>query len=167
MREKWYKCNITKAVLVVVAHVLVVVMTACFIWLFSYPVLRAEIFAGKPAKEYKDSRNFVEKMLGYSQQAVTGIKSADLFETEGKYNPDKIVDLETYHKKNIINGKNKSGLSYRLGDLLEWAGLKYGTAFSGVNRNSEESVRLDENTEGIIVCKRADDMFEYYRMSEF
>ena len=93
MREKWYKCNITKAVLVVVAHVLVVVMTACFIWLFSYPVLRAEIFAGKPAKEYKDSRNFVEKMLGYSQQAVTGIKSADLFETEGKYNPDKIVDL--------------------------------------------------------------------------
>ncbi len=167
MREKWYKCNITKAVLVVVAHVLVVVMTACFIWLFSYPVLRAEIFAGKPAKEYKDSRNFVEKMLGYSQQAVTGIKSADLFETEGKYNPDKIVDLETYHKKNIINGKNKSGLSYRLGDLLEWAGLKYGTAFSGVNRNSEESVRLDENTEGIIVCKRADDMFEYYRMSDF
>ena len=167
MREKWYKSNITKAVLVVTAHVLVVVMTACFIWLLSYPVLRAEIFAGKPAKEYKDSRNFVEKMLKYSQQAVSGIKSADLFETEGKYNPDKIVDIETYYKKNIINGKNKSGLAYRLGDLLEWAGLKYGTAFSGVNRNSEESIRLDENTEGIIVCKRTDDMYEYYRMSDF
>lgn len=167
MREKWYKSDITKAVLVVVAHVLVVVMTACFIWLLSYPVLRAEIFAGKPAKKYMDSRNFVEKMLEYSQQAVSGIKSAELFETEGKYNPDKLVDIEVYHKKNIINGKNKSGFSYRLGDLLEWSGLKYGTEFSGANRNSEESIRLDENTEGIIVCKRADDMYEYYRISDF
>lgn len=167
MREKWYKCNVAKAVLVVVAHVLVVVMTASFIWLLSYPVLRAEIFAGKPAKEYKDSRNFVEKMLKYSQQAVSGIKSAELFETEGKYNPDKLVDIEVYCKKNVINGKDKSGFVYRLGDLLEWAGLKYGTAFSGVNRNSEESMRLDENTEGIIVCKRADDRYEYYRMSDF
>ena len=169
MKENWYKSNVTKAVLVVTAHVLVIVMTACFIWLLSYPALRAEIFAGKPAKEYKDSRNFVEKMLEYSQQAVSVIKSEDLFETEGKYNPDKIVDIEIYHKKNIINEKNKSGFSYRLGDLLEWAGLKYGNTFSGVNGNSEESasVRLDENTEGIIVCKRSDDMYEYYRMSDF
>lgn len=167
MRENWYKSNVTKAVLVVIAHVLAVAVTASFIWLLSYPVLRAEIFAGKPAKEYKDSRNFVERMLDYSQQAVSGIKSADLFETAGKYNPDKIVDVEVYQKKNIINGKNKSGLAYRLGDLLEWAGLRYGTTFSGVNRNSEESIRLDENTEGIIVCKRADDMYEYYRISDF
>ena len=54
MKENWYKSNVTKAVLVVTAHVLVIVMTACFIWLLSYPALRAEIFAGKPAKEYKE-----------------------------------------------------------------------------------------------------------------
>lgn len=167
MKEKWYKSNVAKAVLVVVAHVLVIVTTASFIWLLSYPVLRAEIFAGKPAKEYKDSRNFIEEMLKYSQQAVSGIKSAGLFETDGKYNPDKIVDIEKYYKTNTFDGKNEGGLAYRLGDLLEWAGLRNGNPFSGVNKGSEKSVRLDENTEGIIVCKRADDTFEYYRMSDF
>ena len=98
MKEKWYKSSVTKAVLIVVVHVLVIVITASFMWLLSYPVLRAEIFAGRSAKEYKDSRNFIDKMLQYSQQAVSGIKSADLFETEGKYNPDKIVDIEKYYK---------------------------------------------------------------------
>ena len=94
MKEKWYKSSVTKAVLIVVVHVLVIVITASFMWLLSYPVLRAEIFAGRYAKEYKDSRNFIDTMLQYSQQAVSGIKSAHLFETEGKYNPDKIVDIE-------------------------------------------------------------------------
>ncbi len=167
MKEKWYKSNVAKAVLVVTAHVMAAVIAASFIWLLSYPVLRAEIFAGKPAKEYKDSRNFAEKMLDYSQQAVSGIKSSTLFETDGKYNSDKIVDVEMYYKTNTFDGKNKSGFSYRLGDLLEWAGLRFGTVTSGVNRNSEQSIRLDENTEGIIVCKKADDTFEYYRMSDF
>ena len=167
MKEKWYKSGVTKAVLIVAAHVLVIVITASVMWLLSYPVLRAEIFAGNPAKEYKDSRNFIDKMLQYSQQAVSGIKSADLFETEGKYNPDKIVDIEKYYKTNTFDGENESGFAYRLGDLLEWAGIWYGNEFSDVNANSEESIRLDENTEGIIVCKTADDTFEYYRMSDF
>ncbi len=167
MKEKWYKSNIAKAVLTVVSHILVIVITASIMWLFSYPVLRAEIFAGKPAKEYKDSRNFIEKMMEYSQQAVSGIKTAELFETEGKYNPDKLVDVEVYHESNIINGKNESGFAYRLGELLEWIGLRYGDTFSDEDGNPQESVRLDENAEGIIVCKRADDTYEYYRMSDF
>ena len=150
MKEKWYKSGVTKAVLIVAAHVLVIVITASVMWLLSYPVLRAEIFAGNPAKEYKDSRNFIDKMLQYSQQAVSGIKSADLFETEGKYNPDKIVDIEKYYKTNTFDGENESGFAYRLGDLLEWVGIWYGNEFSDVNANSEESIRLDENTEGII-----------------
>lgn len=167
MKEKWYKSSVTKAILVVSAHVLVIVMTASFMWLLSYPVLRAEIFAGKPAKEYKDSRNFIDKMLEYSQQAVSGIKSADLFETEGKYDPDKIVDIGKYYKTNTFDGENESGFAYRLGDLLEWAGLRYGNSYSDMNEESEKSMRLDENTEGIIVCKTADDTFEYYRVSDF
>lgn len=167
MREKWYKSSVAKAVLVVVSHILAIAITASFMWLLSYPVLSAEIFAGKPAKEYKDSRNFVERMLKYSQQAVSGIKSAELFETEGKYNPDKLVDIEVYHETNTIDGENASGFAYRLGDLLEWSGTRYGNLFSGVNRDSKESIRLDENTEGIIVCKKADDTYEYYRMSDF
>lgn len=167
MREKWYKSILTKSVLIVLAHVLVIVVTASFMWLFSYPVLRTEIFAGKPAKEYKDSRNFANEMLKYSQQAVLGIKSANLFETEGKYNSDKIVDIEKYYKTNTFDGKNESGFAYRMGDLLEWAELRYGNIFVDIDGNSEKSIRLDENAESIIVCKTSKDTFEYYRISDF
>ena len=155
MKGKWHRSNVAKAALVIIAHILVIVITTSFIWIISYPTLREELFAGNPAKRYEDSRSFVEQMLKCCQQAVYGIRGTDLFETEGKYNPDKIVDIEAYYNNNTISGKEKNGLAYRLGDLLEWSG------------NADTVTDSKESVENIVVCKTAEDTYHYYKMSEF
>lgn len=158
MKGKWYRSGIVKAALIIIAHVMVVAMVASFTWLLSYPVLREELFEGNPAKKYEDSRNFIDQMLHYSQQAVTGVKVSGEFETDGRYDPDKIVDIENYYNTNTFAGKKSSGLSYRLGDLLEWNEYRANNSVDGSESGAGED---------IIVCKQMDDTYEYYRISEF
>lgn len=158
MKGKWYRSGIVKAALIIIAHVMVVAMVASFTWLLSYPVLREELFEGDPAKKYEDSRNFIDQMLHYSQQAVTGVKVSGEFETDGRYDPDKIVDIENYYNTNTFVGKKSSGLSYRLGDLLEWNEYRANNSVDGSESGAGED---------IIVCKQMDDTYEYYWISEF
>lgn len=196
MKGKWYRSNVTKAVLVITAHILVIAMTASLVWIVTYPAIREELFAGTPAKKYEDSRNFIDQMLSYSRQAVTGVGAKGQFETDGKYDPDKLVDIEQYYDTNSFNGKNKNGLAYRLGDLLEWVQMLNNgeTSISEELQTSarletavdtEKSARLEvasdteiasdtetatdtENqTENIIVCKNSDEGYHYYTVSSF
>lgn len=158
MNGKWYRSGFVKAALIIAAHVMVAAMTASFLWILSYPVLREELFEGSPAKKYEDSRNFIDQMLYYSEQAVAGIKSSGEFETDGKYDPDKVVDIENYYNTGTFIGEKDSGLAYHLGELLEWNEYRMNnTAGSGD----------EENREDIIVCKKMDDTYRYYWMSEF
>lgn len=158
MNGKWYRSGFVKAALIIAAHVMVAAMTASFLWILSYPVLREELFEGSPAKKYEDSRNFIDQMLYYSEQAVAGIKSSGEFETDGKYDPDKVVDIENYYNTGTFIGEKDSGLAYHLGELLEWNEYRMNnTADSGD----------EENREDIIVCKKMDDTYRYYWMSEF
>ena len=57
MKGKWYRSGFAKAALIIIAHVMAAAMTASFLWILSYPVLREELFEGNPAKKYEDSRN--------------------------------------------------------------------------------------------------------------
>lgn len=158
MKGKWYRSGFMKAALIIAAHLMVAAMTASFLWILSYPVLREELFEGSPAKKYEDSRNFIDQMLYYSEQAVAGIKSSREFETDGQYDPEKLVDIENYYNTGTLTGKKDSGLSYRLGELLEWNEYRMNNA---VDSDDEE------NREDIIVCKKMDDTYKYYWMSDF
>lgn len=152
MKQRWYRTNITKAVLVLLAHIMVVVMTVSILWVSSYPALFAEVLSGNPAREYKDSKDFAERMRTYSTYAVSAIAAKELFETDGKYDPERQVDIKEYYDSGEFTGKEDSGLVYRLGDVLAWYD----------ERNDEESA-----AEQIIVCKRPDESYQYYLISEF
>lgn len=158
MKRKWYRSNIAKAILIVLAHIMIVVMTASAMWILSYPALREELLSGEKADKYEDTRHFVEQMQTYSHQAVTGIGTKSIYETDGKYNPDKIIDVELYFNKNEISGKNESGLSYRMGDLLEWYDYL---------QNAGDGLDENEEKEQIVVCKKSDGTYRYYLMTEF
>lgn len=149
MNRKWYKSNIAKVILVLFAHIMTMVMVSSFLWIVAYPTLRQEIFEGNPAKAYKDTVNFSEQMLEYSRGAVTGISSKKLFETDGKFDPDKTIDIVQYMKAEI---GDSGELSYRLGDMIEWYKML-----------SEET----KDPESIVVCKKPDDTYYYYHMSDF
>lgn len=158
MKQKWYRSNVTKAVLVILAHIMIIVMTASSMWIISYPTLREELFAGEKARKYEDTRHFVEEMQNLSHQAVAGIGTKAIFETDGKYNPDKIIDIEQYFFDNSVSGKNESGFAYRLEDLLSW--YEY-------LQNSGDGAEEDDITDQIIVCKKADGTYHYYLLAEF
>ena len=42
------------------------------------------------------------------------------FETDGKYDANKFVDIMAYMDSQKITGEDESGIAYRLGDLSDW-----------------------------------------------
>lgn len=166
MKQKWYKTNLTKAALVIIAHVMVIVMTASLLWIVSYPAIQEELLEGSPAKEYKDTVNFADQMLNYSVQAVSGISEKERLETDGKYDPEKLVDIEELSESGGISGKNESGFAYRLGELAEWYGTGSQDIQWGISVDGEETDD-DADKFKIIVCKKMDGTFYYYTFNEF
>lgn len=156
MERKWFRSNLTKAALIVIAHILVVVLAISGLRILSYPVFQEELFEGRAAEQYEDTKSFTAKMMEYSCQVVWGLGQAGTFETEGKFDPEKIIDIEAYYKNGTVTGANESGLAYRLGDLIEWYRMG----------NIEEY--QDQGTDGsIVVCRRADNTYQYYYYPEF
>ena len=81
---------------------------------------------------------------------LNGVQIKEQLETDGKYNPDQLVDVMEYYDSQTITGKNESGLAYTVEELGTWS-QKDG------NRELEE----------IVVCKKTDNTYHYYYMNEF
>ncbi len=154
MKKKWYKTNLAKVILIIIAHISAAAAVASFIWILNCPALRTEIFKGEMAKEYKDSSGFSEQMQIYAEHALKNITARDLFETDGSYAPDKLVDVETYYKEREPGSENAGKFSYRIGDLADWA-------------QKMEDGGYDEERQEIVVCKKPDGGYYYYSMAEF
>lgn len=151
MKNKWYKSNLTKTLLLIAEHICAAVVIAAVLSVMAYPTFAEEMVTGRTSKNYEESIVFENAMKQYSSQAAMGIGAKPIFETDGKYNPDKIIDVEEYYNSSTVSEKNESGLSYRLGDLLDWD-IYY----------DEYASKDDE----IIVCKREDGTYYYYRYGE-
>lgn len=156
MEKRWYRANVTKAVLIIVAHLMIMIMTASFLWILSYPVFREELFKGKKAESYEDTTYFTEQMQNYSHYVLETLGTKKLFEADGKYDPNRIVDIQTFYNSGEISGENTSGLAYRLGDLVSW--------YDAVDT---DGVSATESGEPVIVCKKEDGTYHYYRLTEF
>ena len=133
MKQQWYKSNVAKGILIVAQHILLVIIVTSFMWMMSYPALRGELFVGKPAKKYEDTVSFGNQLLTISHDVANGIKLRKMFETDGSYDPQRIVDIEEYYKNREINNKNSSGLAYDLQDLYSWGrtGCQMGALYTG------------------------------------
>ncbi len=167
MKSKWYRSKITKGVLLVLAHILVVTMAGVATWMFAYPAAAMEAFRKKPAKEFQDSMAFMEMMGSYSVHAVDGIWAKQLFEKDGQYAPDQLVDIEEFYENRTFGEDREQAegdtdestvegrLKYRLGDLIDW--YKKIAADDGT----------EHTVENIIVCQKTDGTYYYYKISEF
>lgn len=161
MNHQWYKSTLAKSILIVLEHILLVIIVVSFLWMMSYPALWREALVGEPVKAYEDTTSFNEQLRSCSNEMVSAIGMRGLFETDGKYDPQKIVDIQTYYQESTINNENVSGLAYRLEDLIKWG--------DEWNQNGEDSNRDTGNNLGdnIIVCKRPDNTYHYYYYKKF
>jgi len=152
MKNKWYRSNVTKTILVIAEHVLAMIMIASILCAFAYPAIAEEVFGGKGTNQYEESYVFDETMQRYSSKSVDGIWLRGLVETDGRYDEDKVIDIQEYWDNRSVSGKNNSGLAYHMNDLLEW--------------NVDESGYRD-TSDFIIVCEREDGTYHYYKYSDF
>ena len=73
---------------------------------------------GEPYEESSDFSNTVES---YMLQVLEQFQLKTLFESDGAYNPDKVIDVMSYFGASGADAENHSGLVYRLSDLIEWS----------------------------------------------
>lgn len=152
MKNKWYKAKGTKVILVIAEHILAMIMIASILIAITYPSIAEELFKGQYTNRYEDSFVFDETLHRYSSKAVENIWLKDLLETDGRYDENKIIDIQEYWDNRSVSGKNNSGLAYHMKDLMEW----------DVEENTYETPE-----DLIIVCERKDGTYHYYRYAEF
>ena len=109
--------------------------------------------------------------MNSAYQVMSGIDSEQMFETDGKIDEDKLVDIQVYNNSETISGQNEGGLSYRLGDLLNWyQKLIYSESTSYVGDTNTDSAELEgndaEDLKAPIVCKLSDGSYHYYSQDD-
>lgn len=160
MKRQWYKTSFTKGILIILEHIFLIAAIVSILWLAAYPAVRSEIFAGNAPERYEDTNSFNEQLRSASNLMIAGIQVKERFETDGVYDPEKIVDIQEYYENSRVINKDISGLAYRLQDLDDWGNL---WLQNGENSSYDTGA---STLDPIIVCKKSDDTYHYYYYSE-
>lgn len=164
MRQQWYGSKTMKGLLIILAHVLAVAAAVSFLWSMTYPAFVAEVFSGSGSSEYEDTDIFKNRLIDLNCEVMRGLRVQELVETDGAYDPQKIIDIQEYQQSSGVEmrfpGENIHGLAYKLGDLIAW-GNNWGYNGEGLY---DANGGLEDK---IIVCRRPDKTFHYYYYSEF
>lgn len=151
---KWYRLPVVKAVLVLLSTVAAVAVgVSLFICIAFSGTTSGNISSVLTAESYEDTESFDDLMGTAAETALEYEAAGRQFETEGKYDPDKLVDIVDYNEFTTITGENTSGIAYRLGDLIE---MGYKIWNNGTDRDQK-----------IVVCQREDGSYHYYYWEDF
>ena len=160
--KKWYRMPRVKFFLLAAAHILAAAGVLCILWATRYPMLIQELCSADAAKTYEESNAFANAVANANYHILDEIQYQTLYDTDGKYDPDKIVDVAKYEDTGGITGKDETGLSFRLGDMYSWGKLIAET----MTDDGSVSDTRDEQDD-IIVCQRSDGNYHYFRYKEF
>ena len=153
--KNWYKKPVTKGILLLLAHITVVtaVLSTVVLMFFSGGVWTGH-FLETSGKPYEESKSFKNMVYDATWQVMEGIAMKNNFESDGKYNPNKLVDVMDLGRNGEITGENINGLAYELEDLVNWS-----------NEYIEDGIDYDEAN--VVVCEQPDGKYYYYYMNEF
>ena len=150
--NKWYKSAFVKGFLIFFSVLSAVVALLSFVIVSTYSVNIREIWNRKPI-EYTDSKEFENLMCRATMEVLNRILYEDLFETDGKYNPDKWIDIMQYGY-NEKKYEEEQGVRYKLSDLETWS------------EEYQNHQYIDE-TAPVVVCQKEDKTYYYYYWEEF
>lgn len=155
--DQWYRRTLTKIILVLAGAL----SGAAFITSLAI----ALTFAGtaNPAgiarmvrEPYEESEDFSVAVGNMTQEVFAQFRIREMMETDGAYNPDKIIDVLEYTQTGRISGANVSGVAYTLGQLEDW----------GEDYYINDSASLYSDNE-VIVCRQPDGSYYYYYLDDF
>ena len=155
--DQWYRRTLTKIILVLVGAL----SGASFVM----SLAMALTFAGtaNPAgiarmvnEPYEESGDFSAAVGNMTQDVLAQFRVRDMMETDGAYNPDKVIDIMEYVQTGRISGANVSGIAYTLGQLEDW----------GEDYYLSDSTALYSDNE-VVVCRKPDGSYYYYYLEDF
>ena len=91
--KKWYRMPRVKFFLLAAAHILAAAGVLCILWATRYPMLIQELCSADAAKTYEESNAFANAVANANYHILDEIQYQTLYDTDGKYDPDKIVDV--------------------------------------------------------------------------
>ena len=98
MKQQWYVSKTVKGLLILLAHVTAVMSVVSLLWAMTYPSMVSEVFSGSGATAYEDTDIFKNRMIELNCEVMRGLQVKELFETDGVYDPQKIIDIQEYMK---------------------------------------------------------------------
>lgn len=126
MRGKYYSAQLKgTAVLLVHIAILLVFLSSLF---YLRAVNHSSVWLEEEnSSDYLESETYKNQVLNEVSSLMEYLSGKCKFETNGVYDPDRIVDIADYVKKDIITGEITHGIGYYLKDLLAWEqeGIEY------------------------------------------
>lgn len=154
--KKWYRSTLVKAALTVMIIITAITLSLGVVLLAGYQgegLVSPEDILQFGKGRYEDSAAFSGRMQQVTYNVMDEIAAKNRLETEdGKYDPNRLVDIMEYEETLKITGKNTSGLAYSLKELEEW-GDQWNTG--------------DYEMTDIVVCQKPDGTYYYYYLDEF
>lgn len=151
--NKWYRSAPCKGILVVLAYLCVIVLAICGVAAITSPGLSYfRTVSEKRELKYEESAAFGGDVTSDAHDVLAYLIQKNNFETEGNYNPDKIVDIKDYLENGRVSGTDISGISFTINELIK------------VGEQLDES-----NGDGphVIVCQKEDGTYDYYMAEAF
>lgn len=154
--NRWYRKTVVKAVTVIIGIVSGAVFSASLLASMSLAgTLNPTDIRSILNQKYEDSEDFNMMVENSTYEILNRIKLEQRFESDGVYNPDKIIDIFEYSKEWVTSVSSNTGLAYTLDELRNW---------------SEDFVLgegqiYDENN--VIVCQKPNGDYYYYYLDDF
>ncbi|NBH13434.1 sensor histidine kinase [Lachnospiraceae bacterium] len=121
--KKWRYSIGLKAALIAAGQVFAVIFAICLMVLVILLQKNILNFNEKRNLPFESSGYFTNQFERAAEELLEFIELRKKFETNGSYDPEKIVDIQRYYERREISGKKqkKNAVAYKLGDLAEWS----------------------------------------------
>ena len=154
--KRWYRKTVVKVIAVIVGIVSGAVFSASLLASISLAgTVNPTDIRRILTQAYEDSEDFNMTVENSVYEIMNRIRMEQMFETDGAYNPDKLVDIMDYSRNLVITGANHSGVAYTLDELKDW----------GEDFYAGEGQLYDDNS--VIVCEQPDGNYYYYYLEDF
>lgn len=152
--NKWYRKPVAKAATLILAILSGSIFITCILSVMtlagSASFREIKKMSSQPFTESKEFSGVVENSMA---EVLNMIKLENLFETDGAYSPDKLIDVMEYTQNGSATGENISGVAYTLEELINW----------GKDYSNEDMYDGGD----VIVCQKPNGSYYYYYKEDF
>lgn len=117
--KKWYQSPLCKGLLILAAHISAAALVVCIgIWIIYPGQNYGQLFFDKGESKYEDTRGFANDLQNSAWDILNMSTWKNALFTEGRYNPDKVIDVKQFDKDSTI-ATEPGELSFYLKDLID------------------------------------------------